>query len=98
MDDLVSATNLKFPGVKVMVSLGLPRGQRSANVQVIDQSNKLGCKLNKKESVILCDNSRLFFKGGSSKDVLKNDKHLSKQCTAILAQNIKSAIECFSTF
>ena len=34
--ELVSTTNLKFPGMKVMVSLGLTRRQRSANLKVIE--------------------------------------------------------------
>ena len=93
MDDLVSATNLKFHGVKVMVSLGLPRGNQMANAQVIDQSNKLVRKFNRNKTVTVCDNSRLFFKGKPSKGILRDDKHLSKKGTTILAQNIKRAIE-----
>ena len=85
MDDLVSATNLTFPGMNVMVSLGLPRGQRSAHVRVINPSNTLVRKFSKKESVILCDNSRLFLKGMPSKGQLRDDKHLSKKGTTILA-------------
>ena len=88
MDDLVSATNLKFHGVKVMVSLGLPRGNQMANAQVIDQSNKLVRKFNGNKTVTVCDNSRLFFKGKPSKGILRDDKHLSKKGTTILAQNI----------
>ena len=79
MDDLVSATNLKFHGVKVMVSLGLPRGNQMANAQVIDQNNKLVRKFNRNKTVTVCDNSRLFFKGKPSKGILRDDKHLSKK-------------------
>ena len=57
MDDLVSATNLRFPGIKVMVSLGLPRGQNSANAKVIEQNNRLVRKYKSNESV-LCQSNR----------------------------------------
>ena len=93
MSDLVSATNLKFPGVNVIVSLGLPRGERFANTQVIDQSNKLMSKFKKNNAVLLCDNSRLFFNKRPSKGVLRDEKHLSRKGTTILSQNIKRAIE-----
>ena len=93
MGELVSTTNLKFPGIKVMVSLGLPRGQRTANLKVIEQSNVLVKKYKSQKSVILCDNSKLFFKGKPLKGVLRDEKHLSKKGTSILAQNLKRAIE-----
>ena len=60
MGELVSTTTLTFSGIKVIVALGLPRGQRTANVKVIKQSNELLKKYKGHESVILCDNSRLF--------------------------------------
>ena len=96
MGELVSTTNLKFPGIKVMVSLGLPRGQRNANLKVIEQSNVLVKKYQNHESVILCDNSKLFYKGKPLKGVLRDEKHLSRKGTSILAQNLKRAIENIS--
>ena len=32
---------LRFPGIKIMASFGLPRGQRTANLKVIQKSNEL---------------------------------------------------------
>ena len=91
--ELVSTTNLKFPGIKVMVSLGLPRRQRSANLKVIEQSNKLVQKYEGHDSVMLCYNSKLFFKGKPLNGVLIDEKHLSRKGVSMLAQNLKRAIE-----
>ena len=79
-----------------MLSLGLPRGQRTSNLKVIEQSNVLVKKYKSQESVILCDNSKLFFKGKPLKGVLRDEKHLSKKGTSILAQSLKRAIENIS--
>ena len=96
MGELVSTTNLKFPGIKVMVSLGLPRGQRTANLKVIEQINVLVKKYKSHESVILCDNSKLFYKGKPLKCMLRDEKHLSRKGTSILTQNLKRTIENIS--
>ena len=84
MGELVSTTNLKFPGIKVMVSLGLTRGQRTANLKVIEQSNVLVKKYKSQESVILCDNSKLFFKGKPLKGVLRDEKICLKKALQFL--------------
>ena len=68
--ELVSTSYLKFPGIKVMVSLGLPRRQRSANLKVIEQSNKLVQKLKAMIQSSCATTANCFFKGKPLNGVL----------------------------
>ena len=59
---------------------------------MIEQSNKLVQKYEGHDSVILCGNSKLLFKGKPLNGVL-DEKHLSRKGVSMLAQNLKRAIE-----
>ena len=90
MNNLVNITKNKFPGVKVLVSLGGPRGQKGLNDKLRYINSRLTNQFAEMTNVSLCDNSNLYYRSYPLRGVLNSDqKHLSRLGTSILARNIK---------
>ena len=83
----------KARNTKIVVSMGLPRREEGINRKVMKLNVLLQEKLADMESVSLCDNGNLFYRGQPSKGILNADgKHLSRLGTQKLSANLKSSI------
>lgn len=63
MDEQVASTKSKFPNSKIMISLGLQRREPEFNLHVNTMNIALQNLLCSDQSVEICDNSNLFYRG-----------------------------------
>ena len=83
----------KSNDAKIIVSMGLPRGEEIINRKISKLNVLLQDKLGDMKNVTLCDNGNLFYRGQQARGVLGQDgKHLSRLGTTKLGANLKASI------
>ncbi|KAK3093660.1 hypothetical protein FSP39_018575 [Pinctada imbricata] len=91
---LTDITNEKFPSCKIMISLGLPRGDRKFNLRINTLNIDLQNHYKRDNSIIICDNSNLFYRGMPLRGILRDRKHLSKQGVFLFSENLREELDC----
>jgi hypothetical protein len=91
---LTDITKAKFPSCRIMISLGLPRGDREFNLRINTLNIDLQNHYKRDNSVVLCDNSNLFYRGMPLRGILRDQKHLSKQGVFLFSENLREELDC----
>ena len=83
----------KFKDMKIVLSLGLPRADKTL-IRKIEKTNiLLKEKIGAKANVYICDNANLFYRGQAQRGVLNHDGlHLTNIGTRKLGRNLKETL------